>query len=287
MHNFSGFHYKSDFMDLSISHLVEDLDLLTMSTKHSKLNNAETDVLADILIHQKKSSLSLKERLNFLYPMIDDHSKELPTKLSITEKSILADIDSTNAFRVNYLSELVTSEMGDNNNGCVRSENPIPLTSGIYYFEMKVLRKGRHKRTYIGLTSPEYNLHRAPGWDIDGYGYHGDDGKIFSGTNPSGMGQPYGPTFSTNDIVGCGINFENQTCFFTLNGNYLGVAFRNMPVSNNLYPTVGVGSDNDSVEVNFGQFPFMYDIKMEQLLHSAHSLDLKMARKHSIKRKFR
>ena len=256
-----------------------------MSTKHSKLNNEETDVLADILIHQKKSSLSLEERLNFLYPMIDDYSKELPTKLSLNDKSILADIDSTNAFRVNYLSELVTPEMGNDNGGCVRSENAIPLTAGIYYFEMKVLREGRQKRTYIGLTSSEYDLHRAPGWDMDGYGYHGHDGKIFNGT--SGKRQRYGPSFSTNDIVGCGINFENQTCFFTLNGNYLGVAFRNMPISPDLYPTVGVGYDNDSVEVNFGQFPFMYDIKMEQLLHSAHSLDLKMIRKQCTQRRFR
>jgi len=254
-----------------------------MSTKNSENNDKETDTLTDILIHQKNPTLSLEERLNFLYPMIDDYSKELPTKLSLTDKSIMADIDSANAFRINYLSELVNIDMEDDNGGCVRSENPIPLTAGIYYFEMKVLRVGRRKRTYIGLTSSEYNLHRAPGWDIDGYGYHGDDGRIFSEGSLSGRL----PTFSMNDTVGCGVNFENQTCFFTLNGNYLGVAFRNMPISLDLYPTVGVGSRNDSVEVNFGQFPFMYDIKMEQLLHSAHSLDLKMRRKQNTKRNFR
>ena len=242
-----------------------------MSTKNSGLNNQETDKLTDILIYQKNTSLSLEERLNFLYPMIDDYSKELPTKLSLTNKSILADIDSANAFRVNYSSELVTAEMVDNaeDKACVRSENPIPMTTGIYYFEMKVLRTGSYKQTFIGLTSSEYNLHRAPGVDMDGYSYYGYDGQIFSGNDPSGRGQPYGPHFSTNDIVGCGINFENQTCFFTLNGNYLGVAFRNMPISPDLYPTVGVESDNESVEVNFGQCAFMYDIKMEQLLHSA------------------
>ena len=139
--------------------------------------------------------------------------------------------------------------------------------------------------TYIGLTSSEYNLHRLPGLDIGGYAYYGSNGRVYSNGNTSSWNLgPYGPILSMNDTVGCGVNFENQTCFFTLNGNYLGVAFRNMPISQDLYPTIGVGSDNGSVEVNFGQLAFMYDIKMEQLLHSAHSLDLKMARKQSTKR---
>lgn len=65
------------------------------------------------------------------------------------------------------------------------------------------------------------------GWDKQSYGYHGDDGHSFSS---SGNGQPYGPTFTTGDIIGCGVNLVDNTCFYTKNGHHLGIAFRDLPV---------------------------------------------------------
>ena len=76
---------------------------------------------------------------------------------------------------------------------------------------------------------------RLPGWDKHSYGYHGDDGHSFCS---SGTGQPYGPTFTTNDVIGCGINLVDGSCFYTKNGHHLGVAFTDLPA--NLFPTVGL-----------------------------------------------
>ena len=135
---------------------------------------------------------------------------------------------------------------------------------------------GELGRAYIGLTSSESDLQRAPGWDPETYGYHGDDGKTFANQH---VGDKYGPTFDTNDIVGCGINFENQTCFFTKNGTFLGIAFWEMPITN-FYPTVGLGSRDEAMQVNFGQQPFLYNITMERILHDSHTKDLRMKRKH-------
>lgn len=58
-----------------------------------------------------------------------------------------------------------------------------------------------------------------PGWDPGSWGYHGDDGCFF---NESGSGKGYGPTFDEGDIIGCGVNFERETAFFTKNGEMLG-----------------------------------------------------------------
>ena len=230
--------------------------------------------LSDTLNYQKNPKLSFNARLDFLYPMVDESVEPLPRDLSATDKSsktVLID-----RFRIEYSQSYSNEQMetiyGNSDNACIRADNHLPLTAGIYYFEIKVLSKGEMGRPYIGLTSSISNLHRAPGWDRDTYGYHGDDGKIFAAQH---IGDRYGPTFSTNDIVGCGVNFENQTCFFTKNGVNLGIAFRDMPLSD-LYPTVGVGSKNESLEVNFGQNPFMYNITMEQVLHESHVNDYNM-----------
>lgn len=79
----------------------------------------------------------------------------------------------------------------------------------------------------IGLTAQNFKSNRLPGWDKQSYGYHGDDGNSFSS---SGNGKSYGPTFTTDDIIGCGVNLVTNSCFYTKNGHNLGVAFQELPV---------------------------------------------------------
>jgi hypothetical protein len=61
-------------------------------------------------------------------------------------------------------------------------------------------------------------MNRLPGWDRNSYGYHGDDGHSFCS---SGTGQAYGPTFTTGDVIGCGLNLIDGSCFYTKNGHNL------------------------------------------------------------------
>lgn len=98
-------------------------------------------------------------------------------------------------------------------------------------------------------------LNRLPGWEPESWGYHGDDGNSFC---CQGTGKPYGPQFSTNDIIGCGVNFRTGTAFFTKNGVELGTAFRD--IKGKLYPAVGMKRPGEHVRVNFGQERFVFDI---------------------------
>lgn len=101
------------------------------------------------------------------------------------------------------------------------------------------------------------HINRMPGWDNYSWAYHGDDGHAFAG---NGIGDPYGPTFITGDIIGCCIDFELEMAFYTRNKQMLDVAFRHPCPPRHLYPVVALGSPGGHVKVNFGKEPFQFDI---------------------------
>ena len=105
--------------------------------------------------------------------------------------------------------------------------------------------------------------------------------------------------YNEGDVVGCGLMIEQRTIFFTLNGNYLGVAFKDVNLglkdqgssgkasklieeidgkkqisghiksdfgeisknSCNLYAAVCLQVQGDSVKCNFGAKPFVFDLE--------------------------
>lgn len=93
------------------------------------------------------------------------------------------------------------------------------------------------------------------GYEQDSFGYHGYNGMVYDT-----KGKDYGPTFSSGDVVGCGIDFSNQTAFFTKNGVHLGCAFTSISNSTEYYPCVGLGSPQEKITANFGQESFAFDI---------------------------
>ena len=98
---------------------------------------------------------------------------------------------------------------------------------------------------------------RYPGGVEGSYGYRSDGKK-----GASRKWESYGPTFhKKGDIVGCGL--INNSCFFTLNGEFLGVAFRG--IHRGLCPTVNIGGGGSTVEGNFGQKMFRFDLDLESV----------------------
>ncbi|KAF9971414.1 hypothetical protein BGZ73_005647 [Actinomortierella ambigua] len=175
---------------------------------------------------------------------------QLPSRWSCTDKLDQMEL-AEDDLQVKYVG--VGAE--DSDAAAIRANRPIPPQCGIYYFEVYIKNKGRHGYIGVGVCNPTVNLARLPGWDRDSWGYHGDDGHSFGG---SGRGKPYGPTFTTGDTVGCGVNFRDNTLFYTKNGVYQGIAFRGL--KGTLYPTVGMRTPGEVLETNFGQHEFMFNI---------------------------
>lgn len=78
----------------------------------------------------------------------------------------------------------------------------------------------------------------------------------------------YGPRFGAGDTVGCGLDYARREIFFTLNGEYLGVAFEDVMAHAPLYPTVGIDSLHP-VSLNFGEAPFDFDLDAYQGLRAS------------------
>jgi hypothetical protein len=72
----------------------------------------------------------------------------------------------------------------------------------------------------LGFCTSKFSLEKLPGWQVDSWAYHGDDGKAFSGNHSNG--KDYGPKIKATDIIGCGVNFHTGCAFFTSNGVFLG-----------------------------------------------------------------
>jgi len=200
-------------------------------------------------------NLTLDQRLKIFYPFVKEDETPLPRSWSTKDKYNFIGL-SQNNLRVHYKGH------GKNHKDAssVRATHPIPASCGLYYFEVKIVSKGRDGYMGVGLCAQSVNMNRLPGWDKHSYGYHGDDGHSFCS---SGQGQAYGPTFTTGDVIGCGINLIDGSCFYTKNGHHLGVAFKDLPP--NLYPTVGLQTPGEMIDANFGQEPFLFDIEGEMI----------------------
>ncbi|KAM4643412.1 ran-binding protein 10-like isoform 3-T3 [Amazona ochrocephala] len=171
----------------------------------------------------------LSRHFRRLYPVVNQEETPLPRSWSLKDKCNYIGLSQDN-LRVHYKGH------GKNHKDAasVRATHPIPTACGIYYFEVKIVSKGRDGYMGIGLSAQGVSTNRLPG-------------------------QPYGPTFTTGDVIGCCVNLVNNTCFYTKNGHSLGIAFTDLP--SNLYPMVGLQTPGEIVDANFGQQPFVFDIE--------------------------
>jgi hypothetical protein len=61
-------------------------------------------------------------------------------------------------------------------------------------------------------------------------------------------------------VIGCGYYFSKNSIFYTINGKFIGWAFKNVEYQN-FYPTISLHSLNEKVTVNFGKQNFLFDIE--------------------------
>ncbi|CAG8678309.1 15126_t:CDS:2, partial [Acaulospora colombiana] len=150
---------------------------------------------------------------NYLYKIIDNEYKPFTNKLALPDcwNDDFNDYTEVinNGLRVKYIGP----GLFDSEAECVVADKHIPRDVLLYYFEIDIIDKGisaleLSKRT---VTATFYQVR----WVFGSLGYHGDDGHRFFGR---GLGNLYGPKFTSGDTIGCCVNFLNNQVFFTKNG---------------------------------------------------------------------
>ena len=157
----------------------------------------------------------------------------------------------------------------DNTNGyhisAVQSNMPIPASCNQFYYEITILpalRAGVFWSLYIGLTRRGSSAPRVLGSATISFGYNESGWKRHWEESRRGYGkwQSYGPSFDENDVIGCGLLGNNL--FYTKNGQFLGVAFRDVP--SDLYPALSLVYECAAV-ANFGQTAFRFRLNWDEL----------------------
>lgn len=149
-------------------------------------------------------------------PVEDDGPTPLPSKWADIDKWNTLDIGA-DGLEVKYVGQ---SKLADHEAAAVRSDHPMPSQCGIYYFEVNIISKGKDGMIGVGFSGSKASLEKLPGWEPDSWAYHGDDGKSFCCQL---TGKSYSETFTSGDIIGCGVNFMTRCAFFTKNGHFLGI----------------------------------------------------------------
>ena len=122
----------------------------------------------------------------------------------------------------------------------------IGVSAGKYYFEVNVLSGG--VRVGWATTAAGYGC----GTDNQSFGYGYTAKKAHAGEFT-----PYGIKFGNGDYIGCYIDFTRKEISYSVNGEFMGVAFDripNMSISP-WYPCVVI--KNGSVRFNFGNSAFL------------------------------
>lgn len=204
----------------------------------------------------------LLQSVKFMHKPREDEDEEIEvtaaTRLNTrTGSHLLVKTSKKSSQCVEYVGEGVNSY----DVGAIQGNGPARHPRRrYYYFEITIKDCGLDGRIGIGFTDEDFKNYRQPGWESNSYGYHGDDGALFH-DGGFRVESNFGPTFSTNDIVGAGIDHLKQNIFFTKNGKLVGHCIPN-EVRNTLYPTIGLHSRGEKVEVNFGQEKFEYNVDL-------------------------
>ncbi len=85
---------------------------------------------------------------------------------------------------------------------------------------MNICADSQHSHFEVDFCEENAGLDIMLGREHWSWGYHGSSGKVFR----SGYGYAYGPKYGQGAVIGCGVNFIEETAFYTVDGEVIGTS---------------------------------------------------------------
>ena len=130
------------------------------------------------------------------------------------------------------------------------------VSTGKWYWEITITDSSQGDTfAAMGIANTPLSLANYPGFDSNGWGYDGSQGRIYNGSG----GASYGDTFGVGDVISVAFNADAGSLVFYKNGVSQGTAFTGI-AAGTYFPSIGDGSQTNtfSAAANFGQRPFAY-----------------------------
>lgn len=159
------------------------------------------------------SDSKTKVRLNFLantlahhkippwkyeHPHLPSYLQGHPRASSLTLPTVFSDADKHSNLSLDpggLCVAFTSTGLGDDNDAsAIRTDDPIPSTVGIYYYEVEVKDRGELGFLSVGFSKRSVHLNRLVGWEPGSWGWHGDDGRSFE---EMGEGRRFGPMYTS------------------------------------------------------------------------------------------
>ncbi|KAI0535189.1 hypothetical protein GGR58DRAFT_23194 [Xylaria digitata] len=149
----------------------------------------------------------------------------------------------------------------------VRADHPFPPIGSRRadnYFEIEILPSDKPTDeppiVGIGLCGEFLDLGNGfPGWEYmnPSTGYHGDNGSIYDSEMGDYLQIRTGRLYEVGDTVGCGVDWDQQSVYYTLNGEHVG-RIQSSVIRRKCYPAVTMWKSPCIVKVNFGEESFKF-----------------------------
>eukprot|EP01130_Rhizamoeba_saxonica_P016272 TRINITY_DN7489_c0_g1_i1.p1 TRINITY_DN7489_c0_g1~~TRINITY_DN7489_c0_g1_i1.p1 ORF type:complete len:416 (+),score=94.98 TRINITY_DN7489_c0_g1_i1:55-1248(+) len=127
----------------------------------------------------------------------------------------------------------------------------VKVFQGRWYFEVRLRSNGSAR---IGWCSPNFtpeSRYSGIGCDTESWGWDGSRNAKAHNESSAGTSD-YGNYWSSGDIIGCLVDFEQRRIYYSQNGKNLGVAFTGVRAKDGLYPAISIHSGM-RLEINFGK----------------------------------
>ncbi|KAI1086367.1 ankyrin repeat-containing domain protein [Rostrohypoxylon terebratum] len=195
------------------------------------------------------------------------HPGDKQCSLSVTGKT-------SSVVEVTHPSYTLDDDESKDATHAIARANHCPPYDRDWYFEVKILEpkdpgsKDSTSTFGIGICEDNMELGGMLGFGSSGvcqsFGYHSDDGDVYpSYHGVESRDMPASQRFSSADSsVGCGFNCDGKTIYFTKNGEYLGIAFGDIPGAK-FYPAIFTGTSRVGLgfEIAFDSAKWDFDPK--------------------------